>query len=279
MKISAPIKFNDEIEECINKNGYAVIDLLTNDEVFKFLKLWEAIPKEVLFDNYCSILSTDIEFNKSVNSLLINMFRQKIEKIVQNVMPIQTGSVLIKRPSEKAVVFPHLDPTIVDESIYSSFNVWIPMIDVDENNGCLYLYNDYLAISEKYRKRPINNTIVQYYEELSHFWENSIPINLKAGQALIFNHKLPHASKGNYTHNDRIAVSLSLIPENAKLVMYYQNEKLKKWNMIEKYIVDYSSFFERDNNGKPKKYISKNIENQIPFSDFIFLNFKNLFNV
>jgi hypothetical protein len=54
-------------------------------------------------------------------------------------------------------------------------------------------------------------------------WKNMTPVHLKAGEAIVFDHAIGHASKPNTTDQLRIAATHSLISPNAEMRFYWNN--------------------------------------------------------
>jgi len=54
-------------------------------------------------------------------------------------------------------------------------------------------------------------------------WENMKPLYLKAGEALIYDHALLHASKANNSDENRMAVASGVMPSDAQMYFYWNN--------------------------------------------------------
>ena len=70
-----------------------------------------------------------------------------------------------------------------------------------------------------------------------------VSINLKAGEALVYDHRLLHASKENNSSADRLVIVLGIIPQKAEMRYYYQ---------VDNKIMEYAcspSFFMNENPG------------------------------
>jgi len=71
-----------------------------------------------------------------------------------------------------------------------------------------------------YRHVTIPSVFGQIYDSV---WEHMVPIHLKAGEAIIFDHALGHASKPNGSDRVRIAATHSLLSPNFELRFYWNN--------------------------------------------------------
>jgi hypothetical protein len=56
---------------------------------------------------------------------------------------------------------------------------------------------------------------------------------MKAGDAIIYDHRLMHRTPPNNSDEKRIAVSLNIIPEEAKAIHYYQHENDNRVELLE----------------------------------------------
>jgi hypothetical protein len=72
-----------------------------------------------------------------------------------------------------------------------------------------------------------------YFLEIGYVPEREymMPIHLNAGEAIIFDHALAHASKPNKTNEIRIAATNSIISEEAEYRFYFNN-----CGIVEEYI-------------------------------------------
>lgn len=273
------MKLAEHHKSNLSEKGYTILDLLSNEEIDLFLNHWYKIEPKIEYSDYCSIRGDDLEFNNQVNELIKQTINKKLDHYFVSYHPIEKGSVLIKgKNKHESFIDPHMDPTIVDEVNFCSYNVWIPLVDVNERNGCLHLYNNYAKVQNRIIKRPINQNyknIIKYLD--LNFWQNSKPIILKAGQALIFDHRLPHASKGNSTSIDRIAISTGLIPKNAQIVIYHQTEEMFYKNKISRYKVDHETLIAIASNSFDFTKLSFEVIRQFSWFDFFEIQVKRFY--
>ncbi|WP_244329307.1 phytanoyl-CoA dioxygenase family protein [Tolypothrix sp. PCC 7910] len=117
----------------------------------------------------------------------------------------------------------HQDPPLINNTLLKTFGVWVPLIDVKEQNGCLqvvkrsHLLNSknrpFISIKEFKCSREVLTSVQQNYL-------TSIP--MKAGQALIYDKRLFHGSPPNSTAVERVAAICSLVPENISTHFCYR---------------------------------------------------------
>jgi hypothetical protein len=143
----------------------------------------------------------------------------------------------------------HADWTYVNEDANTSISVWVPLTDTTIENGCLGVIPFSQHLSHRIRgprilqwEYPCNELLIEKMGKL-------LPI--KAGQAVIYNHRLLHFSPPNNTGETRLAVNLSLVPEGVQVIHYTVPEGQEK---IHKFEVDGFDFFiQYDNFQMPEK--------------------------
>jgi hypothetical protein len=129
--------------------------------------------------------------------------------------------MFVKRPSDLAMgqVPLHCDPTLLsDESQQRHLNIWVPLIDVDETNGALWVvprahktFAPVHSFSVPSQFAGIADTVIAHGKSL----------RMAAGELLIFDNRMPHFSRQNFGAVDRPAVILSIVPSGAELISLF----------------------------------------------------------
>lgn len=135
----------------------------------------------------------------------------------------------------------HQNWCFVDEKIFTSLVIWIPLQDVDETNGTMY----FIPGSDKWNNKIRGNNIEwQYGNEKQSLQNQLIPVNMKAGDAVIFDDATIHYTSANKSNNPRISIAQVMIPNEAQPVFYNYNPKTK---LIEQYAIDKNFYLEFTN--------------------------------
>ena len=205
-----------------HERGYVISPLLDATEV-DHLKSWchtcaGASPTGFSTTNF----SADPAFRKR--------FSEGIEKIIgprlRNLLPGYTphfSSLLAKSGGqEKGKVPLHLDWTMVDLKSHPAINVWCPLLDVNEQNGCLH------AVVGSHRVLdyiwPINGSAPPYHglrETLERDYLTRFP--MKAGSVILFDSRLLHGSHENYSEETRLVVGSVLLPNGVPPRLYQRD--------------------------------------------------------
>lgn len=202
----------------LERNGYVVIDFLSECEVQNFLKLDQKNPPPN------DIVSSGISFSTSTSDLSYRRaITQKVKEIfsskLANLLPeyrVLLCNLVRKKPDELYSEMPlHQDPSLIDEESLISYGVWCPLIDVDQQNGCLqvvkksHLLNSRIRPFWRFDGFPYSQDILSNIQQ---HYLTSVP--MKAGQALIYDKRLFHGSPPNLTTVERVAAICGLVPEN-----------------------------------------------------------------
>lgn len=128
----------------------------------------------------------------------------------------------MSKGSEGETEFPlHQDPTFVDERQWTSVTFWIPLVDVDERNGCIHGVPGSHLLSADPRLPYVAFPYADFAERLKACLR---PIPMRAGDLLVFHPGVIHASPPNVTGRLRVAAAGQMVPEPAQTFFYRSRE-------------------------------------------------------
>ncbi len=228
---------------------------------------------------FYSVYSRDLAYRKKIHDEIGRALAPYIEKYFHD-YKVVLNSFVVKVSGPESEFALHQDTTGLDELKFSPINIWIPLQDVDETNGCLFLmpkshrfFSPYRSISFPTPFEHIQETVKQYLQ----------PVEMKTGEALIFDNRVIHHSFKNQTGKTRIAIVCGLFPKEAKLVTCYKTEYVlgDKIELIEHeddFLITYPKFLidchARPETGKSLGWINDPYE-KISEEEFIQLCKKN----
>ncbi len=237
---SRPPLFRDaQLSRAFELNGFVVLPLLNEAEVAQLKASYQAAA----FDHPDGFYSTSFSPNETLKKQLSQQIDQivapKAGQLFEAYTPL--GSCYLSKALGPAGQMPiHQDWTVVDETIYDSYTIWVPLQDVDASNGALQVIAGSHRFSSALRSPFFESALLEVEPELR---KDLQLVELKAGEAIIFSQALMHASPPNTAQTPRLAVTYGLIPAAAELFFYYRNPQT---NLAEKYAVP-STFFEQYN--------------------------------
>lgn len=215
-----PILRNAELNRKLFGDGFVTLPFLNSDEVEALTNLfYQFHSNEEVEGLYVSAVKKDEKVIHAISDSIRDVFKRAISEHIEN--GVTLGGTFISKPAnETEALQPHQDWSIVDESRFRSFTIWVPLVDVNDENGAMYVLPGSHNSMRGYRHLTIPSIFGQIYE---HVWPQMKPIHLKAGEAIIFDHALGHASKPNRTNKIRIAATHSLISPDFEMRFYWNN--------------------------------------------------------
>lgn len=210
-----PLLNNTEHQKFLELNGYLKLHLLNESIINKLIDF--ANKQGIVNNNDCFASNTVLskEQNKIISKEITTILKENIKNVFIN-EEYHGGTFLIKR-KENGELFLHQDNTIVDNTLDTAYYLWIPLEDVNRNNGCMYVlpgshnyFNNYVSYSLKNRDIHRNLIPSKYLKD----------IEMKRGEVLIFSSRLFHGSYKNKFLKNRIAINVLLTNKGAQLVYY-----------------------------------------------------------
>jgi len=253
---------NKKSQHKFENDGYITTQLLNYNDITELLRFYIRLDKTYVNNRvfHSTTFNKDPNYSKVIVSKLKDFIVPKIDKIIENYRVI-IGGFIVKEPSSNGIIPPHQDWTFVNEEKYYSINIWIPLQDVDINNGTLGIIDGSQDMFKSIRGSPnpqFKTALGQINMDLFPFLNIK---SLKAGEAIIYDTKIIHGSTANLTNDSRVAVGLCLTSETADLYHWYLSPE-KNSNTIIKYKVD-ENFFSTYNNDKLYSYyLTKKYPNQ-----------------
>lgn len=204
----------------ISDSGYVITPFFSPDEVQSLLNIFLTNHNSSIPGFYASSHSSDKGFRKSMSDKIRKAIISSTKIGFENV-EFLGGSFIVKTKDEKNRLNPHQDWSIVDERHSDSFNIWIPLVDVNNDNGAIRVVpKSHLWFSNQ-RGPNIPDPLDKYQERV---WDKMIDLPMKAGEALIYNHKLYHASTPNITDELRVAAVFGLKQKDKPMFYYFGND-------------------------------------------------------
>lgn len=214
---------NDKLDQDLSEKGYAVFPLLPKDEI-EDLKAFFYNEEQLVSEGfYASSHNPQPAHRSKVNAKIIEIFEKYVNQYFSNCISLG-GTFISKGSGEKGKLDPHQDWNILNEEEFRAFNVWVPLVDVTPENGCIYLVEKSHKFGPTIRGANIPSP---FAPALSTIWECSVPIPMKAGEALVYDLRTLHASPVNQTNDLRLAVVFGIMPSDAEMRYYFkENDKI-----------------------------------------------------
>jgi ectoine hydroxylase-related dioxygenase (phytanoyl-CoA dioxygenase family) len=253
--------FSDPIlQEQFERDGYVVVPALNAEQIQALQTGYDTLvdPQPTAFES--TMNSTSPAHKRQAHEIIVGQVADTAQRYLQNYKPI-LGNFVRKQASESSAVPPHQDWTMVDEDKYSAVNIWIPLVDVNEHNGAIYLLKGGHAFPTFIRGNYINPA---YDWNLFADYHKLTPVFMQAGEALIYHPRCIHASPPNKSLKPRLAAGMACIPQEATPLHYHYNPEQQVLNCYEADIDFYAHYaFGRNTIPEHAKLLSS-IEGYVP---------------
>jgi hypothetical protein len=231
------IFFDDVLNSSFLANGYVVVNFLDTEQVNALEKLYKDEKFPSLGNFYLTIWADEPAHRLMIHNSVQQIIDPICNKLLNNYKPV-ISSFAVKKSDPKSSWHPHQDDTFVDEKKFVSLSVWISLCDTNAHNGALQVS---VSSHKKYTGPRSPNIPASFKHET-----NQVPLqNLetKAGQAIVFDHRLVHASAENNSGKERVAVVTVLIPSEAGLTYLYLDTStvpatIRQYEISERYYLE-----------------------------------------
>ena len=216
-----PILINKILEKELAKNGYVVIPFLTKEETTELKNFYYEHHSPTLEGMYATAHVPDIDLRMKMTNNIKEEFSRAIEETFCHATALG-GSFIAKGKGNNGTLKPHQDWNIVNEEKYRSFNIWVPLVDLTDDNGVICVMPKSHLWQKTFRSANTPSVFQNVENEL---WTEMERLYMKAGEALIYDHRLLHASGNNNTDEIRLATVFGIIPDEAEMVYYHQKDE------------------------------------------------------
>ena len=211
------IFYNEALNESFLKDGYVVVPFFEERDIQKAIEIFDEYSLKSDNAFYLSIWNNDVPSRQAVHSLMMPMIQEKANSLIADYkFLISCFAVKINQAASAWGL--HQDDSFTDESQYESLSIWIALSDIDEKNGAMRV----LEGSQKVYVGPRAPTIQKLFSPDDAALQGQMKaLPMKAGEAVIFNHRVLHDSGENTSGSPRLASVSVMIPAEAPVLFYY----------------------------------------------------------
>ncbi len=176
------------------------------------------LPK--VFDNiYMTSWCPDLPYKLAIKEKLEEVFHQAYERHFQHFRSLN-HVFIIKNPGKETTFNIHQDWSVVDETQWPSYNIWVPLEDVDEQSGAMWIIKKSHRLTANIR--GAGQLFPNYMDAMDQLRPYMVNFPMKAGEALVFRHSTIHGSPPNVSNKPRVVAAASIIPSEAPLRIHFQ---------------------------------------------------------
>lgn len=208
------------------REGYVVVPFLDAALIGRMRQIWADHDPALQTGFRTTMRSDALDQRQQVDREVRAALDETARKVLVDCRFLY-GNFAVKKPGPRGEIYPHQDWAIVDERKCVSIGMWCPLDDVDETNGMLCVMRQSHVHVHAFRggAPPSLPDYISVYPDLlpkDLVARYHVPLPLKAGQALVYDHRTVHYSAPNQRDETRVAVLLGFVPKEAQLLHYYQ---------------------------------------------------------
>ncbi|MEM7038252.1 MAG: phytanoyl-CoA dioxygenase family protein [Bacteroidota bacterium] len=214
--------FRDKkLQKRLEQDGIVIVPFLDAEANAALKDYYDAHPLELGLPYHSTVLSKDIAYRRGVHNKIQETFSASLERVFQPNFRFFFGCYTIKEKGEGSEWGVHQDWSFVDETRFRSVGVWCPMLDVDENNGCLGVVRGSHKFFHNIRG---TKTITEYAPVAGLIRDKFLDFYpMKAGEAAIFYNNLIHYSPPNLVGPARITANCTMLPKEAQPLHFFRD--------------------------------------------------------
>lgn len=220
---------NDALNRKLEAEGFVVVSLLRESEVQQLREYYQSIAaKHTGFTTYAV---NDYNLRKAVDAEIKTQLSGSAELLFEG-YELFWGNFFVKESGSPPIPL-HADLQYAEEPEEISLNIWCPLQDVNEENGALGI----IPYSHHALHQIRGTNITNSYRMNNNNMQTRLGkiLNLKSGEAIIYDHRLLHYSSPNSSDRTRLAITSVVTRKGAvKLHYYAENENSVDF---EKYIL------------------------------------------
>lgn len=237
---------SEDMETTFQKFGFVKVPLLSQEEVNQLRDFYTAnnvLSKEGFQSTH---FSKDRVYKRAVQNKIQDIFEDKLNALLHDYKFI-FGNFMIKNVGADSRMPIHADWTYVNEPQFQSLGVWCSLVDTNRENGMLGVVPYSQNLDMNFRGPKIPSPFEKYDQYIIERYGKLIPT--KAGEIIIYDHRLLHFSPPNLSNELRVAINIVVVPQEAEV---YHYTILDKPTTVNKFIVSNQKFFvEYDHFEKP----------------------------
>lgn len=144
--------------------------------------------------------------------------QQRLDQLLNNYTPLLIN-IFEKSPEFSGPVPIHQNPSFSEEPEHKSVSVWVPLVDVDKNNGTVGVLRGSQDVFDAVRPPNMGDVFAEVHDKLIHDYFE--PLVMKTGQVAVLDDSMVHWSFPNLSGKTRTALQIICVPKEVPPVYYF----------------------------------------------------------
>lgn len=234
------------LADTIHDTGYAIPGNIGADAINRLKELYAQLHDFKAADGgmFYSLYSNDLRYRSKVHEGIWEIMKPIYDQYFNDYKTV-INSFIVKLQGSESEFTLHQDSTGMDELQYSPLSLWIPLQDTNIDNGCLSVVPKSHGMFYPYRGISFESPFSKIESEVRKYL---VPIEMKAGDILMFDNRLVHYSPPNVTTEPRIIVMSGVFPSQAVMQVCYKDETkadslLEIYEQTDDYLITNTTFY------------------------------------
>jgi aspartyl/asparaginyl beta-hydroxylase (cupin superfamily) len=217
------VLLDPEADERLQRDGFVVLDLLSSSEAadlrarYGELSGWSGSG----FESELSL--DDPDRRRLVNRVLGDAADRAVSARFDGYTPF-LHNFLVKFPGGDSDLYIHRDWMYVDEPQgHRTYVAWIALEDILGHNGQLRVLRGSHRLDSMLRGTDLIAPWLSHGDVID---ERFLSVPVRAGECVVFDNALVHASFPNHTDRPRVAAAVGMRPTSAQLVHFRRHDEL-----------------------------------------------------
>lgn len=233
---------DDAHQQQFERDGFILLPFYKPEEIRELTALYHRLHPKDEIGFFPSTFSKDKNYRTVADEEIRRIGSRAMEYYLQDVK-VMCGSFIVKSPVPESAMCVHQDMTLVDESKYTGINIWVPLIDLNDENGTLEALPGSHRIFPTYRGSTVPGIYDESSEEIKKYLVKLYP---KAGEAIFFDQSIIHYSDANRSDQTRIVTNTYFTHQDATFqICYWQKDfgnKVEIFQEDDRFMTDFEQF-------------------------------------
>ncbi|MCU1496457.1 MAG: hypothetical protein JWM47_410 [Acidimicrobiales bacterium] len=209
--------------ERVAADGYCTVPLLDADQVTEIRAYFDGLEVDPETPRFVSAVHLERERAIAVDRWLSEKIGPPLERLLGSDLEPFLSAFFAKGARHGDRMTYHQDWSYTDERHHRSVLTWIPLVDVGPGNGAMYVVPGSHRWSDGIRPSNID-AAPPTDPHLDAFEERAVLVEMRAGEALVYDPAIVHGTPPNTTDDTRPVAGLALVPRDAELVHYQADD-------------------------------------------------------
>ncbi|MCB0962451.1 MAG: phytanoyl-CoA dioxygenase family protein [Acidimicrobiales bacterium] len=203
------------------RDGYTVLPPIDRSVVAELMDTYDQLGTPAVTGMYSNVQGQAQAVNEEIARRIVEVLEPQVRDHILGYR-VQGGVFIVKGAGDKSECPLHQDWNAVDESEAVGLVAWVPLVDVDRENGCLVV----VPGTHRHDAFPTlrgPNVDSAHLPIEGVLKESVVSLPMRAGEICIFAQSLFHGSWTNRSDRTRVALYAAALPKDARMIQYLRD--------------------------------------------------------